>query len=312
MATTKAQLLPLTGIRFFLVLWILIFHQTVGGGFLVMLLPQLPDTVTSVVKAGNLAVGLFYVLSGFVLSYNHSLATSWNSSRLIRFGVARFARIYPAYCFGLMLVAPFVGYSIVKGFSMVRLAKAAGVAFLQWTLLQSWIPKFALAWNPPGWSLSNEAFFYLCFPFVGVLLWKLSRLKSLFIAGLILCAAASIVPLLIRAMFLRDLPANSPEFFWEFVIRYNPLVNLPDFCIGILIGRAYQQLCERKSSLLGHGYWLYVPGLLLELLLIAYPTILPQSYDALRLPLHSLFILGLALGGGIFARFLSGSEQEFD
>jgi peptidoglycan/LPS O-acetylase OafA/YrhL len=314
MPTQKARLQPLTGVRFFLALWVVIFHQTGSDGYLSEYLAQVPNIGFCLVRTGYLAVGGFFVLSGFILSYNYPLLDSWSASDSIRFGIARFSRIYPAYFIGLLLVAPIVGNSIVEGFTPLKLAKEVVLAFLNGTLLQSWIPKTALTWNSPAWSLSNEAFFYACFPFVGVALWRLSRLRSIVVVGSVLWAAGLIVPLAAVTIPLSgfgDAPATSLHLnadpFWANFIKFNPLLRISDFCVGILLGRAYDELRRRNSPLLGRGYYLYVPGVILEILAIGCCSLLPYPlvHNGLFLPLHSLVILGLALGGGIPARFLS-------
>ena len=154
-----------------------------------------PRPLPSLFNSGYLAVGLFFVLSGFVLAYNYPLGESWSSGYRQRFAVARFARIYPAYCIGLLLSAPWVALSLAGNISVIRMCKALITAGLTWTLLQAWIPQTAMAWNGPGWSLSVESAFYCCFPFLGPVLWRLSRPRSLLCAGLVVWAAALIAPL---------------------------------------------------------------------------------------------------------------------
>jgi peptidoglycan/LPS O-acetylase OafA/YrhL len=64
---------------------------------------------------------------------------------------------------------------------------------------------------------------------------------------------------------------------------------------------------------MGKGYWLYLPGLVLEGLALSNSNVLPLPFvqNGLLLPLHSLVILGFALGGGVFSRFLSTSPLVF-
>ena len=50
-------------------------------------------------------------------------------------------------------------------------------------LVQAHIPSFALAWNPPAWSLSAEAFFYLVFPFVAPVILACRRRATLAAIG---------------------------------------------------------------------------------------------------------------------------------
>ena len=65
--------------------------------------------------------------------------------------------------------------------------------------------------------------------------------------------------------------------------------------------------------MLGRGYWLYVPGIFLELVAIANGNALPYplAHNGLLLPLHSLVILGFALGGGAVAQLLSVRSLVF-
>jgi peptidoglycan/LPS O-acetylase OafA/YrhL len=310
----KPQLMPLTGIRFLLALWVVIFHQTSPDRWLGSWTPRLPGPLFSLVRTGYLAVDVFFVLSGFVLSYNYPLVKPWSRSQVMRFAVARFARIYPACCVGLLLVIPFVNYA--AGRPVHRLLGA----LLNWTLLQSWIPRVAAIWNGPGWSLSDEAFFYFCFPIVGVMLWKFRRLRSLVAAGALLWCASLIAPLLAiiaPVCGFGDVPATSlhpyADPFWSNLLEFNPLLNLPAFCIGIVTGRIYDRLHGMNSPFVGRGYYFYVPGLLLDLLAIARANSVPYPlyHDALLTPVHALVILGLALGGGVLPQLLSLQPMVF-
>ena len=155
----------------------------------------------------------------------------------------------------------------------------------------------------PGWSLSNEAFFYVCFPFVGVALSRSARLRSLILTGFCICLLGAVGPLLLTVIS-PDPTSNLSHF-----LQYNPLLNLPDFCAGIVLERIYRILLRQKPAL--RGYWLYVPAISSELLLLAFPKTLPHLFDVLRLPLHCLIILGLALGTGPLARWLSVRQLVF-
>jgi peptidoglycan/LPS O-acetylase OafA/YrhL len=304
------QLLPLTGFRFFLAIWVVSYHQTWPDHYLGPVMQKLPDALFCLLRTGYVAVGFFFVLSGFVLSYAHSLTQPLSSKQLFQFGVSRFARIYPTYCLGLLLIAHFA----LRSWSPVTPLSNISNTILNWTLLQSWIPHAALTWNAPGWSLSDEAFFYCCFPFIGVALWRISGLRRQWVAASIIWLASLTAPIIALIAPLRpfgNAAATSAPWdanpFWANLISFNPLLRLPDFCIGILVCRIYHDLRIRNSNLLGRGYWLYIPGLLLELLVLGNANVLPLPFvqNGLLLPLHSLVILGLALGGGATSRFLS-------
>lgn len=309
MPGSKPQLLPLTGMRFFLALWIVIFHQT-DDGYLSLLMPQLPDPVFRFLRSGHTAVSLFFVLSGFVLSYNYELMVPWTSVQRLRFGIARFARIYPAYCVGLLLNAPFHLSGIVQAFSFATLTKEILVALSNLTLLQAWIPSIALSWNLPGWSLSNEAFFYFCFPFIGVVFWRLSFRQNL-IGLLFLILVNAVVPGVLEAIsrligygeYSAGGAPGEPSL-WKNFISYNPLINLPQFCAGILVERIHSSLRLANSGFINRGYWLYIPGIICGVLIIVSPWQFANPI-AMLLPFHALLILGFAFGGGSLARLLS-------
>src|SRR5689334_15839214 len=97
----RPQLRPLTSIRFFLALWVVVFHQALPGSYIGSWAASSAGPAFGFLRTGYVAVGVFFVLSGFILSYNYSLNTSWSRQQVVRFAVARFARIYPAYGVGL-------------------------------------------------------------------------------------------------------------------------------------------------------------------------------------------------------------------
>lgn len=275
---------------------------------------RFPEPLRSLFNTGYLAVGVFFTLSGFVLAYNYSLGETWSLGYSKRFAVARFARIYPAYCIGLLLSAPWVAVSLAKHFSVMPMCKEFVKAALTWTLLQAWIPQTANAWNNPGWSLSVEAFFYCSFPVLGVALWKLSRPSSLLTAGLVIWMASLLAPLIavcVPLMGADGVPGSlwtrDSVGLWVNFLKYNPALHIPEFCMGIVVCRLYHLLRSKDTMLLGRGYWLYLPGMFLEVWAIVryQSTLYPFLHNGLLMPLHALVILGFALDGGILARLLS-------
>lgn len=237
---------------------------------------SLPAAVYSLIRGGYVAVGTFFVLSGFVLARNYA-AGEWNRQRLWRYSVARAARIYPVYALSLAIVLPFIlaGQAPHKAELFARHA----------LLLQGWGP-LHVGWNTPAWSLSCEAFFYLCFPLAAVFFYQTSWRR--------------VVPLAFGACLLRAalLAAGVPD-------AVKPLIHFSDFLLGIVTASAFELLARRRTRIAGP--WLYLPGLVGSAMLIAWPNLLGGVTDlnnALR-PLNAITLLGLALGGGIVARLLS-------
>jgi peptidoglycan/LPS O-acetylase OafA/YrhL len=96
-------------------------------------------------------------------------------------------------------------------------------------LVQAWgAPTSMLGffWNPPGWTLSIELFFYLMFP---LLLPALSRL----VTGALRISLA-VAALIFMAMCLPGLgPTGYLAFSWMELVPL-PLLRLPEFMTGII------------------------------------------------------------------------------
>lgn len=266
-----------------LALWVILHHLTSPGQMLETWARSLPYFLYAVIRGGYLAVTTFFVLSGFVLSRSYA-ETEWNSKNLRRYGVGRFARVYPVYALSLALVVPFILEDRITG-------KAPLVA-VHGLLLQGWLGHLPVSWNTPAWTLSCEAFFYFTFPLFAVLVQRANWRATLGIA-----AAACLLTRVMWAVGISD--------------EIKPLIHLSDFLMGIAAARIFDLLREREVRL--RGAWLYQPGAVLGAALIAYPRLLPSPVDlntALR-PLNALLLLGFALGGGVIARALSSEPIVF-
>ena len=208
---------PLTGVRFFLALGVVLFHY------------QLQWTLPGdggLLNRARLAVDVFFILSGFILTHVYLQGDGVLNYR--RFLTARFARIYPAHVFillamlGLVLAAPLLGVGLEQG----RFNPADFVGTL--LLVQAWFPRETLAlWNGPAWSLSAEWFAYLAFPAYAALALRLRTRPWVIIS---LSAIAFVVlDAIYRAQFGRVLPRAEdsmgvlrivPEFLYGIGLYY--------------------------------------------------------------------------------------------
>lgn len=205
---------PLTSVRFFLALGVVLFHF--------QLYWTLPTESAGLLNRARLGVDVFFILSGFILT--HVYLQGNGAPDYKRFLAARFARIYPAHLFillamlGLVLIAPMVGVGLAPG--RFNPADFAGTLLL----VQAWFPRETMAlWNGPAWSLSAEWFAYLAFPAYAAVALRLRSRPWVLIALAALLFVA--LDAFYRAQFGRVLPRAEDSLG---ILRI-----LPEFLYGI-------------------------------------------------------------------------------
>lgn len=215
---------PLTSLRFFFAFIVFLSH-----------LDYLPkeevffnDIYLGILKHGSLGVSFFFILSGFILAYNYQDKIISREVSYKDFWAARIARIYPLHLFTLLLSLPIF---FTDSFN----------APVKWTLsflanlflLQSFVPdeQIYFGFNAVSWSISNELFYYLAFPFLIFGFYKFTR--SVYFSLILLLA----IPLGIYF---------SPTSIEVFVFGINPLLRITDFIIGILLFKIYESRIIEK------------------------------------------------------------------
>jgi peptidoglycan/LPS O-acetylase OafA/YrhL len=291
------KLQALTGLRFLAASLVVVHH------YLRHTLIAAPKWVDNVAEQGYLAVGLFFLLSGFVLAHRYITPPGVMEVSARRFWTARFARIYPVYLFAFLFSAPFVIANCLQVNGVrTALLKLGFNGILSLGLVQSWTPYTAWYWNAPAWSVSVEAFFYLAFPFFAPVVGRMSRPMLL---GVLLAvwSTAMLVPVL--CCFSGYGAATVPPVpFLRILLDPGPLFRLPEFVAGVLLGR-YFQLENGKNA--ARAPIFAALGLLGWAALLAFGSSIPRLFyvAGLPLPFSALLILGLAHGRGWIAAFLS-------
>ncbi len=193
-STKPGRLVFVDGLRGVASLWVVIFH--VGkGGQIEGLLERAPEPVDWVVNNGWLGVVIFFVLSGFVISY--SLESKPMSLRFFGHFVAkRSLRLDPPYWLSMAVtVAVGVLSSVLKDdvYPIPSVAQVASHVLYIQTIVEQ---------EPIGevyWTLALEIQMYLSFClFLVVCSWLGRSLRSRFVVPLLLvlgAAAANLYPL---------------------------------------------------------------------------------------------------------------------
>ena len=246
-----AQLPALTSLRFFAAFAVLALHYR-------DLLGPLPPQLLKALIGGQYGVTFFFVLSGFILTYNYQrwFGEGVGAAGFWRFQRLRLARIYPIYVVGLLLDTP---WHLIERAQAGQLADSGHVFWASWLLnlvgLQAWVPgvPYAMFWNAPAWSVSAEFFFYASFPFVCAALAR--RIRTL--GGLLLALCASV--LVETALY--GLVVHLLTFEWKvdgqtqyLVMVYNPLLRFGEFVAGCLAGQYFVR-SRGLAAFAGSGLW---------------------------------------------------------
>lgn len=149
------QIAPLTALRFFAAAWVVLFHYW----------PALGQSVTPALAAkGYLGVELFFVLSGFIISYVYQGAVERGRFRYGDFLWARLARIYPLHIATLAGVAALGLAALAIGRTLDANLLNLEALPANLLLVQAWGLSPTASFNHPSWSISAEWFAYLAFP----------------------------------------------------------------------------------------------------------------------------------------------------
>jgi len=284
----RPRLPALTSLRFFAAFHVVIFHFQAMQTFIG------PVWFQKLSSIGYVGVSFFFVLSGFILVYTYA----GRPLVLKNFWRARFARIYPAYAFSLLVTAPFFFYAVltmnipffVWAKTHLKLASA-----LVLSLLHAWVPPAALTWNAVAWSLSVEAFFYVLFPFLLLVLVRRSQPQLLLIA-----AVSWLTSLVFSGSYvvlnpdrLSIVNADVLGAFWLNALKFNPLARLPEFLLGMACGFLF--LRSRRESKLAS--LLVLSGIAALLVVVYFSAVIPYPilHTALLAPAFAAIVYGFAL-----------------
>jgi peptidoglycan/LPS O-acetylase OafA/YrhL len=136
-------------------------------------------------SAGYLGVDLFFVLSGFILTYNYLETFQRIRGRAyLRFLGFRLARIYPVHLFTIAFLALPVLLALALGEPLSHPQNFSGEDLVQNLLLiHAWTTPMHISWNYPSWSISAEWFAYLLFPFVAFLIVRVRSAAVLILSA---------------------------------------------------------------------------------------------------------------------------------
>lgn len=226
----RASLDALTSLRFFAAAMVMLFH------FWLRYLDGVPAPAP--VALGYTGVSFFFVLSGFILAYTYERDGVFDGGGFGRYAVHRLARIWPVYLTAIVIFLPFVVSSFLKEGATVRLVAAVIATPLA---LQAWVPGSATVINYPGWSISTEAFFYLCFPFLLAPVFRRpERALGLALGGMLVVWTASSLlwTRVADGLDLMGAPIGAFDATTERVadtIRYFPPLRLGEFVLGVAL-----------------------------------------------------------------------------
>ena len=249
----KDHLNGLEILRFALGIYIVLYHT--------MHYPNMSYFFNQFVGMGFIATSLFFILSGFILSYvylngNGSENVTLKGNKL-DFLKKRFANLYPIHIFSLILtiivISVFGHFMIMEKDTLMKFnyvmydsnnytpveqlhhfmskTEITIALVMNAFMIQSWNPYY-LTFNAPAWSISTLFFMYLLFPYIAP---KLSMLKRPIISLFLVNIVYLLIPIAFIYFKLFDMPYTG-------IINRNPIVRLPEFISGIILCSIYIEL----------------------------------------------------------------------
>lgn len=260
------QLKPLTSLRFFAAVWVVLYHYW----------PHLGLDRPAFVAKGYLGVELFFVLSGFILSHVYLEAAGERRFGYGKFLWARIARVYPLHIATLVGVGALGAAALALGRHVDPNSVSLAALPSNLTMTQAWGLSPVAGWNHPSWSISAEWFAYLSFPAFAWAAWRLRNRPQLAV-GL---AIAGLFGTYAAFQAVTGWPLT------EATIAWGALRIVPCFAYGCAVFLAWRAGAAAKPGFAGSIAALSLLGI------VAFASL--GGDDAVIVSLFGLLILGLA------------------
>ena len=193
------EIKALSGLRIVAAIWVVLFHFR---PLLEQSAPGFRSALAPVLNCGAQGVDLFFILSGFVLTWNYfeRMGPSWSTRATLRFLWLRLARVWPVYLVTMHLAAAWIIFTLNFGHVPSKVAdQLTAISYVRQLLLaQLWFQPFfdGSSWDGPAWSISAEWLAYLLFGLLVLVIFRVARatrVRSL----LWLAVVATLPPLLL-------------------------------------------------------------------------------------------------------------------
>lgn len=304
-AEITGEIRALTGLRIVAAVWVVLFHfrPMLGDAS-----PGFRDALAPVLDCGAQGVDLFFILSGFVLTWNYldRMGRSWSVRVNLHFLWLRLARVWPVYLVTLHLAAVWVIFTLHVGHvPSPEAGQLTAISYVRQILLvQLWFQPYfdGSSWDGPAWSISAEWLAYLLF---GLLILVIFRMKHATRArGLMWLAFAASLPPVVLLL-------ASGQFYtpWSWLPRI-----VTQFAAGALACAAVRRLRPTDRARRIAGYLSVLVGVAIVgilYLLHAHPLAGVEDsggvVDVLFVPL----VISLAIGVGSLPALLSTRLMVF-
>ena len=293
------EIKALSGLRIIAAVWVVLFHFR---PLLEQAAPGFRSALAPVLNCGAQGVDLFFILSGFVLTWTYldRMGDSWSTRATLHFLWLRLARVWPVYLVTLHLAALWIIFTLYVGHQPSQVAdQLNAVSYVRQVLLvQLWFQPFfdGSSWDGPAWSISAEWLAYLLFGVLVLVIFRVARATR--VRGMLwLAIAASLPPTLLLL--------TTGQFYtpWSWLPRI-----VMQFTAGALACAAVRKLQLSDRARRGAGYlsvvlFVAIVGILYLLDAHRIAKIYDSSgfVDVLFVPL----VVTLAIGFGTLPRLLS-------
>lgn len=284
---------PVTGLRFFAALQILMFHFFPA--------PALGSLGEAVILRGYVAVTLFFVMSGYAMATTRRHDMSPEERR--RFWTERALRLYPAYLIAFALALPRMSWAVHKGYVSVReMAVGAGMYL---GMVHAWSPRYTFLEyvNRASWSVPVIAFACLVHPFAVRRLTRMSDRKLVTLGAAACCLSLGLA----AASWWLSRDAGSPdpvrdgETLWQTVLHGNPAIRSVEFIVGVTAG---VHAMRHPGAITRAAPWLLGVGLCGWAALLVVPLPWDFLHNGVGVPFAVATLLGFAHARGRIARWM--------
>lgn len=203
------------------------------------------------VQWATLGVSVFFVLSGFLLTYQHfDSSLTWGGYRSsFDFAVRKISKLYPLHIITMFAVIIRILISYIGKEDLIKNLIVLGRdIILNIFLLQSWYPNAGVnvSLNGVAWYLSAAVFHYFMFPYIIKKIRRLERKRNLQFMMILLILIAQLG---ISAIALIIDPSWG---FYRWAAYDAPFFRMGDFLAGCVIGLLYlerEKTTESKRNL---------------------------------------------------------------